>query len=351
MLIDKLFCKKFNSNYAITFNSGTSTLHAALESYKFPKGSEVISPALTVIMDTTATILAGLTPVYADIDPQTFNIAPHSIEEKITDKTRAIIAVSLYGLPCDLKAINEIAKKYDLVVIEDNAQSLKENESDIASYSFESTKLISCGEGGLLTTNDESKAIQLRKIGNHGFKNCTASEGRTKLNLDIFQDPNYKRHDTLGFNYRLSEFQAAIALAQLEEIEEILYWRKSSANCLINSIVKYLYWGTLMPQFYSPENTFFTMAVKYEGEKTLGVSWQEFRKEFISNGGDGFYGAWSVPWKEPVFTDYFGTLFKNPDCPIAEDTQKKIMQFPTNYTTAEEIERNCIALEKTMRKF
>lgn len=155
------FAKKFESNYAVAMNSGTSTLHAALEALGVGPGDEVISPALTVIMDSTATFHANAVPVYADIDPRTFNIDPEDIERKITDKTKAIIVVSLYGLPCDMDRIMEISRKYDIPVIEDNAQCFLSKYKgkmvgtfgDISSWSFENSKHISCGEGGIITTN------------------------------------------------------------------------------------------------------------------------------------------------------------------------------------------------------
>ena len=123
--LDKAFAEKIGTRYAVALNSGTSTLHAALEAAGVCPGDEVISPALTVMMDTTATIHANAVPVYADIDPETFNIDPLSIEQKITPKTRAIITVGLYGLSPDMDPIMALADKYGLVVIEDNAQCLQ----------------------------------------------------------------------------------------------------------------------------------------------------------------------------------------------------------------------------------
>ena len=120
--LEKAFTEKFGTNYAVAFNSGTSTLHAALEAAGVGPGDEVISPALTVIMDTTATIHANAVPVYADIDPETFTIDPADIERKITPRTKAVIPVSVYGLPADMDAVMGLAGKYNLVVIEDNDQ-------------------------------------------------------------------------------------------------------------------------------------------------------------------------------------------------------------------------------------
>ena len=120
--LEGAFAQKIGTKYAVSMNSGTSTLHAALEAVGVGPGDEVISPALTVIMDSTATIHANAVPVYADINAATFTIDPKDVVSKITDKTKAIIPVSLYGLPPDYDPIIQIAKKYDLAVIEDNAQ-------------------------------------------------------------------------------------------------------------------------------------------------------------------------------------------------------------------------------------
>src|SRR5690606_31574350 len=140
---------------------------------------------ITVIMDTTATFHANAVPVYADVEEHTFNMDPKDVERKITKRTKAIIPVAIYGLPCDMDPIMALAEKYNLAVIEDNAQCMLNSYKGrklgtighASSYSFENTKHISCGEGGMVLTNDEQLAEKVRKIGGHGFKNLRASEG------------------------------------------------------------------------------------------------------------------------------------------------------------------------------
>lgn len=346
--LETAFCEKVGTRYAIAMNSGTATLHTALVAAGIKKGNEVISPALTVIMDSTATLHAGAKPVYADIDPLTWTIDPEDIERKITPKTRAIIPVSIYGLMPDIAPIMDIADRYGLVVIEDNAQCLLGSYGDrlagdfghMASYSFETTKHISCGEGGILTTNDEDLAIIARKVGGHGFKNLQADEGRVRLNQDVFQNPNYKRHDTLGWNYRLSEFGAAIALAQLERSDELIEMRIKSAELFMEVMKDCDY---LISQFV-PEgcyHVYYTLAVLYTGP----VSWEDFRLKYIENGGDGIYGAWSVPYQEPIMKK----LRIKGDCPVAESIQPKLMQFKTNYRDLNLAEEKAAALRKTIK--
>jgi len=366
--LEKEFARKFGVKYAVAMNSGTSTLHAALEAAGVGPGDEVISAAITVIMDSTATIHANAIPVYADIDPKTFNIDPKDVARKITNKTKAIIPVALYGLPPDLEPIIELAKKHNLVVIEDNAQCvlstykgrLAGTIGHMASYSFENTKHISCGEGGMIITDNEKYAELVRKIGGHGFKNLKAEEGRVRLNQDVFQNPHYKRHDVLGWNYRLPEFNAAIALAQLERIEELVELRIKSAQYFIDVMKTCDY---LIPQFV-PEgytNTYYTLGVVYEGNKSIGVSWEDFRKAYINNGGDGIYGAWSVAYLEPMIATrqfasrcpwvYENVKYEAGLCPVAEAVQPKIMQFKTNYRDAKLAEIKANVLLKTIKDF
>ncbi|GAG56684.1 unnamed protein product [marine sediment metagenome] len=365
--LEQAFAKKFGVRYAVALNSGTSTLHAALEAAGVGPGDEVISPAITVIMDTTATIHANAVPVYADIDPQTFTIDPKDIEKKITSRTKAIIPVSIYGLPPDMDPIMGIAKKYNLIVIEDNAQcflstykgKLAGTIGHMASYSFENTKHISCGEGGMIITNNEKYAEMVRKIGGHGFKNLKADEGRIRLNQDVFQNPNYKRHDKIGWNYRLPEFNAAVALAQLERIDELVEMRVKSARLFIEVMLECDYLiPQKVPQGYT--NSYYTLGVIYEGEKSIGTKWEDFRKEYIKNGGDGIYGAWSVPYLEPVIIErkyvrrypeiYSDINYEKGLCPIAEYVQPKIMQFKTNYRDIKLAEEKANILYKVIKK-
>lgn len=366
--LEREFASKFGVKYAVSMNSGTSTLHAALEAAGIGPGDEVISPAITVIMNSTATIHANAIPVYADVDPKTFNIDPEDVARKITKKTKAIIPVALYGLPPDLDPIMVLAKKHNLVVIEDNAECvlskykgrLTGTIGHMASYSFENTKHISCGEGGIIITDSEKYAEMARKVGGHGFKNLKADEGRVRLNQDVFQNPNYKRHDVLGWNYRLPEFNAAIALAQLERIEELIDLRIKSADYFIDVMktCDYLI-PQLVPKGYT--NTYYTLGVVYEGEKSIGVSWEEFRKSYINNGGDGIYGAWSVPYLEPMIAErqfvkrcpwvYEHVKYEKGLCPVAEAVQPKIMQFKTNYRDSKLAEIKAEVLMKTINGF
>ncbi len=344
-------------------------MHAALEAAGVGSGDEVISPAITVIMDTTATIHANAVPVYCDVDPDTFNMDPKDLEKRITKKTKAIIPVALYGLPCDMDPIMKIAKKHNLIVIEDNAQCylstykgrMAGTIGQMASYSFENTKHISCGEGGIVITDDEKYAEMVRKVGGHGFKNLKADEGRIRLNADLFQNPHYKRHDVIGWNYRLAEFLAAIAFAQLERLDKLVSMRVKTAKLFIDVMTSEC--NYLIPQ-QTPKgytNSYYTLGVKYFGDEKIGVKWEDFRKAYINAGGDGFYGAWSVPYLEPVmverkFVKRYPEIYKNvyyPQglCPVAESIQPRLMQFKTNYRSMTLAKQKAEILRKVIRKF
>lgn len=365
---EKKFAERIGTRYGIAFNSGTSTLHAALEAVGVEPGDEVISPALTVIMDTTATIHANAVPVYADVDEKTFNIDPVDVARKITPKTKVIIGVALYGLSPDWDPLIELAQKHNIALIEDNAQAVLSRYKgrilgtigDLASFSFENTKHISCGEGGMLLTNNEKYAQTVRKIGGHGFKNLQAEEGRIRLNQETFQNPDYKRHDVLGWNYRLCEFCSAVGMAQLERVDELVEMRQKTAQLFIDVMKECDF---LIPQ-YTPDdciNTYYTLGAVYEGDEKMGVSWADFRKKYVNMGGDGIYSAWAVAYLEPMvanrqFVYRSPEIYKNISyneglCPVAERLQKKIMQFKTNYRDMSLAERKAEILYKLIKEY
>ncbi len=366
--LEQEFSKRIGTKYGVAFNSGTSTLHAALEAVGVRPGDEVISPALTVIMDSTATFHANAIPIYCDIDENTFNMDPEKLEALITPKTKAIIAVALYGLSPDYDRILEIANRHNIPVIEDNAQAVLSSYKgkmlgtigDIASFSFENTKHISCGEGGMILTDDEQYAEKCRKLGGHGFKNLRAEDGRVRLNQDIFQNPDYKRHDALGWNYRMPEFTAAVACAQLERVDELVKLRQESAKIFMDAIGDCDF---LVPQMTPDDciNSYYSLGVRYLGKEKLGVSWQDFRKEYVEMGGDGYYGAWSVPYLEPVISDrifamrlpdvYENVRYEEGLCPVAERVQKQIMQIKTNYRDLELAKKKADVLYQLIQRY
>jgi perosamine synthetase len=353
--LEQEFAAIFGVKYAISHNSGTSGLHTCLHAAGIGPGDEVISPALTVIMDAFATLYQGAVPVFADVNRETFNIDPEDVRRRITARTKAIIAVSLYGLPADMDPIMDIAAEHNLVVIEDNAQCvlgrykgrLAGTSGHMAIYSFENSKHISVGEGGLVITDDEQLAERIRKFAGIGYKNLTADGGQIKLNEDVFQDPDYKRHDCIGWNYRLTEICAAVGVAQMERVEEIVKMHQDIAQLYAEAIAGC---DWMIPQAV-PEgctHSYWCYAVRYEGLAAKGVPWKAFYQKYKELGGDGFYAAWSVPYEEPAL---LGLGYARGNCPRAEELQEKLMQFKANYRDLGLAKTKVDALYKTIKYF
>ncbi|NOZ68973.1 MAG: aminotransferase class V-fold PLP-dependent enzyme [Deferribacteres bacterium] len=196
---------------AVATNSGTSALHIALHELGIGKGDEVIVPALTFIATVNPVVYAGATPVFADVDIRTWNMDPRAVEDAVTDKTRAVIPVHLYGNPCDMDEINRIARKYGLHVIEDAAESLGARYrgvftgtlGDLGCFSLNGNKTITAGGGGIVTGNDVQRLNHIKFLINQ----ARGEQGY---------------HTEIGFNYRMTNLQAAVGLAQFERLEEFL---------------------------------------------------------------------------------------------------------------------------------
>ena len=249
--LENAFKERFEMKYAISENSGTSTLHTCLAAAGVGAGDEVICPAQTVVMTATTILHQNAVPIFADIDPHTFNIDPKDIERKITSKTKAIYAVHMHGLPADMDPIMALARKHNLIVIEDSAQCvlgvykgrLAGTIGHMSSFSFETKKHLSAGEGGIVLTNDEKLGTVVRKTAFNGYKVLSAGQELRQLLPTEFQDPTYKRHDTLGWNYRMNEITAAVALAQVERID-LLVERRQKVASYFNEAIQGCDWIT-----------------------------------------------------------------------------------------------------------
>lgn len=213
------FANYLNCPYVVSCNSGTDALHLALRALNIGAGDEVITTPFTFIATTEAIGIVGATPVFVDVDLETYNIDPDKIEGKITERTKAILPVHLYGRPCNMSAIMAIARKYNLKVIEDCAQAtgaVWEREKvgtigDVGCFSFFPTKNLGCfGDGGAITTNDPEIANRVEYLRRHG--------GKVKY-----------QHEELGLNSRLDTIQAAILSVKLPYLEQWNTARKAIA--------------------------------------------------------------------------------------------------------------------------
>ena len=251
--LEERLCDYTGAKYCITCANGTDALQIALMAIGVGPDDEVITPAFSYIATAEATVLLGATPIYVDVDPITFNINPAEIEEKITPRTKAIIPVSLYGQPADFEAINRIARKHNLIVIEDGAQSFGAeqfgqkscNLTDIGCTSFFPTKPLGCyGDGGAIFTSDENLAQSLRQIARHG------------------QEKRYF-HARVGINSRLDTLQAAILLPKLDILDAEIKARDSIAN-------KYT-------TFLSPDNRWICPVIRSENQS----AWAQYTLKVI----------------------------------------------------------------------
>jgi len=222
---EKEFAKFVGAKHAIAVNTGTAALHLALSSANIKTGDEVILPSFTFVATAEVVVLAGAKPVFVDIDPETYNISPDKIEKCITNKTKAVMPVHLYGLPANMQPIKEIAEKHGLIIIEDAAQahgaSYKEKQlgtfADAACWSFYASKNMTTGEGGMVTTNDDELAEKMRFMRSHGEKE------------------KYKSI-MLGHNYHMPEIQAAMGSVQLEKLPRFLAKRRENAEKLTENL-------------------------------------------------------------------------------------------------------------------
>lgn len=224
---EKMVADYVGAKYAVAISNGTSALHAACFAAGIQPGDEVITTPLTFAASSNCVLYCGGTPVFADVDPKTYNIDPEDIRRKITDKTKAIIAVHLAGQPCDMDEIHKIAKEHDLIVIEDGAHALGSvykgkkvgTLSDMTTFSFHPVKPITTGEGGMIVTDNEEFYQKMMLFRSHGI---TRDE-----NLMTRNDGSwfYQQLD-LGYNYRITDIQCALGCSQMKKLDRFLARRK-----------------------------------------------------------------------------------------------------------------------------
>jgi len=221
---EKKIAKYTGVKYAIGGNSGTSALHLIIRALKIKEGDEVITTPFSFIASANCILFERAKPVFVDIDPHTLNIDPKKIEEKITKKTKAILAVDVFGYPADWSKLEKIAKKHELFLIEDSAEALGSEYNgkkcgsfgNAAVFAFYPNKQITtAGEGGVVLTNNKKIADLCRSMSNQGRK---------------VKNGKWLEHTSLGYNYRMSEVCAAMGIVQLARIKEILKKREKVAQ-------------------------------------------------------------------------------------------------------------------------
>ncbi|HID27345.1 MAG TPA: DegT/DnrJ/EryC1/StrS family aminotransferase [Methanosarcinales archaeon] len=303
------FAEYIGTEYAIAVSSGTSALHISLLANGIKKGDEVITTPFSFISTANSILFTGATPVFVDICEDTFNLNPECILEKITPKTKAILPVHLYGQSADMSAIMEIAEDHKLSVIEDACQAhgatyknKKVGSFGTGCFSFYPTKNIATGEGGMITTNDQEINKSARMIRNHGSKERYL-------------------HEILGFNFRMTDIEAAIGIVQLKKLDTFNKIRQDNAKYLTYRLKDIN--GIIIPVIKNNTNHVFhqyTIRVTEE----FGISRDQLVKILNQNGiGTGVY--YQIPIHKQPFYQKLG--YKD-SLPVSEKVAKQVISLP-----------------------
>lgn len=329
---EERFANYCGGKYGISTTSGTTALHLALASLGIGSGDEVIIPTFTMISTAFAVVYTGAKPVLVDAEPETWNIDVTRIVEKITNKTKAVLPVHIYGHPCDMDPIMELAKKHNLYVIEDAAEAhaaeykgRKAGSIGHANcFSFYANKIITTGEGGMVVTSDEKIAEKARAL-----KDLAHSEQKRFLHTD------------LGFNYRMTNIQAAIGLAQFEKIDELVERRRAHAY-LYNSLLKGIDGIKLPPEKEWAKNVYWMYSILIENEFDMSRDelMQKLKEKDIET------RTFFIPvHQQPVFRKM--NLFNGETYPVAEGLSRKGLYLPSGSgLTTKQIEYICDVIKQ-----
>ena len=314
---EKGFANYIGTKYAVAVNSGTAALHIALLAAGIGPGDEVITTPFSFIASSNAALFCGAKPVFVDIDEKTLNINPKLIEQKITPKTKALIVVHLYGQTCDMDEILKICKKHNLILIEDACQShgaeykgQKVGSFGIGCFSFYPTKNMTTSEGGMITTNDEIIARQTRMLRQHG------------------QSQRYI-HDILGYNFRMTDIEAAIGICQLKKLDDFNSKRIKNAELLTKEISKI---KGLIPPYVKPsaKHVFHQYTIKVTSD--FKFSRDELQQK-LSKNNIGSAVHYPIPLhKQPLYV----TLGYKDSLPVAEALAKQVLSLPVHPKLSDE---------------
>lgn len=323
--------------YAVAISNGTSALHAACFAAGIGKGDEVITTPLTFAASANCVFYCGGTPVFADVDSKTYNIDPADIERKITSNTKAIIAVHLAGQPCDMDAIHKIARKHNLLVIEDGAHALGSEYkgkkvgslSDMTTFSFHPVKPITTGEGGMIVTDNEGFYQKLMLFRSHGI---TRDENLMTRN----DGPWFYQQLDLGFNYRITDIQCALGCSQMKKLDRFLKRRKeivsrynkAFADCE-NIVTPYQ-----LPDTESGWHLYIIQVKNYDRRKVF----EQLRKKGIA------VNVHYIPvYMHPYYQEHG---YKEVHCKNAEEIYSHILSLPLYPTLKEEEQEYVITTVK-----
>ncbi|MBI4436814.1 MAG: DegT/DnrJ/EryC1/StrS family aminotransferase [Candidatus Omnitrophica bacterium] len=323
---EEAFSVQCGCRYGIACTSGTTALHLAMATLGLGRGDEVILPTFTMIATANAVAYTGAKPVLVDSEPKTWNIDIEQIEMKITSRTKAIVPIHTYGHPADMDPLVSLSQRKNLVVIEDAAHAhgaeYKGKRAggfgQAACFSFYANKIITTGEGGMITTNDEAFAEKARMLRDHAFSK-----------------ERHFWHKVAGFNYRMTNLQAAIGLAQTEQFDSLVEARIKNAE-IYEALLKETPGLTLPPRTPGIKNVFWMYAILVE--KEFGISRDALRQRLASKGIET--RTFFIPIHlQPIYRRKYRREF-----PVSEELCEKGMYLPSAPTlTKKDIER--IALE------
>lgn len=283
-LLEDEFQRYFDIPFAVSVNSATAGLHAALIALGCRSGDEVVVTPYTMSASATAVLMCNAVPVFVDVDPVYGNIDPEKVERAITPRTRAMVVVHLFGHPAPMQQLQAIAKAHNLPIVEDCAQApaaLYQSKfvgtvGDIGVFSFNQFKTISCGEGGMAVTADAALAERMRLVRNHG--ECIVTPDGGSENPDI-----------IGFNYRLTELSAAVAVAQFRKLDRLTEHRIALAEYLTKQLQGFH--GLQLPQAADRcRHVYFLYPIRFD-EAAWGISRDQFVAAMVAEGfpfGSGY---------------------------------------------------------------
>ncbi len=329
---EKGFARFLKVDHALSTTSGTTALHLALTALGIGHGDEVIVPNLTFAASANVVIHAGAIPVLVDVSSEHWTMDPCLIESAISSRTKAIMPVHLYGHPCDMGPILDISRKYKLYVIEDCAEALGARYNgrligtlgDVGCFSFFSNKVITTGEGGMVSCNDKALNDKMMVLRDHGMS-------KTKRYW----------HEVAGFNYRMTNLQAAVGLAQLEQIDTFLKKRRDIATAY-NGNLKAVAGIALPPEKPWAENIFWLYSILVD-EMKAGISRDDLIKGLACEGIE------SRPFFHPLHKQppYRST---STNFPISEKLAAQGISLPSSSSlSAEEINRVCRTIKKLIK--
>ena len=324
--------------YAVAVNSGTSGLHLIVRALGIGEGDEVITTPFSFVASSNCILFERAKPVFVDIDSKTLNIDCSRVEEKIGDRTEAILAVDVFGQPAEWDRLQEIAKKHNLKLIEDSAEAIGAEYKgrkagsfgDAAVFAFYPNKQMTTGEGGVVVTSEEKIARLCRSMRNQG-----RSEG-----------DGWLQHERLGYNYRISDINCALGIAQLERLDEILGRREKVAQ-MYNQRLKGLE-GVKIP-YVSPsvKMSWFVYVVRLDDYYTLED--RERVLEELKKRGIGCSNYFPPIHLQPFYRKMFG--YEEGDFPVTEKVSESTIALPFyNNLRKEEIDYVCQRLEEILRK-